>query len=78
MLKVISRILSYATLTLSPGILGPWTVVMTTESMRFIMKFNSELIMKKLFTLISRFDVPKIPPHMINQLGIEKEATSNN
>ena len=51
---------------------------MTTESMRFIMKFNSELIMKKLFTLISRFDVPKIPPHMINQLGIEKEATSNN
>ena len=42
------------------------------------MNFNYELIRKKLFKLISRFDVPKIPPHMINQLGVEKEATSTN
>ena len=42
------------------------------------MNFYSELIRKKLFKLISTFHVPKIPPHMINQLGVEKEATSTN
>ncbi len=42
------------------------------------MNFNSELIRKKLFKLIPKFDIPTIPPHMINQLGAEKEATSTN
>ena len=42
------------------------------------MNFNYELIRKNLFKLISRFDIPKIPSHMINQLGAEKEATSTN
>ena len=37
-----------------------------------------KLIKKRISNLISRFDVPKIPPHMINQLGVEKEATSTN
>ena len=35
-------------------------------------------IKKRISNLISRFDVPKIPTHMINQLGVEKEATSIN
>ena len=39
------------------------------------MAFISKVI-KKISKIISRFDVPKIPPHMINQLGVEKEATS--
>ena len=28
--------------------------------------------------LIKRFDVNKIPPQIINQLGVEKEAKSTN
>ena len=36
------------------------------------------VIKKRITNLISRFDVPKIPPHMIDQLGVEKEATSTN
>jgi len=42
------------------------------------MAFIPKLLKKRISTLISRFDVPKIPPHMINQLGVEKEATSTN
>ena len=42
------------------------------------MAFISKTIKKRISTLITRFDVPKIPPHMINQLGVEKEATSTN
>ena len=42
------------------------------------MYFSPKVIKKKITNLISRFDVPKIPPHMINQLGVEKEATSTN
>ena len=40
------------------------------------MAFISKVIKKRISNLISRFDVPKIPPHMINQLEVEKEATS--
>ncbi len=40
------------------------------------MAFISKTIKKRILKLISRFDVPKIPPHMIKQLGVEKEATS--
>ncbi len=40
------------------------------------MAFFSTVIKKRITNLISRFDVPKIPPHMINQFGVEKEATS--
>ncbi len=42
------------------------------------MAFISKVIKKRISSLISRFDVPKIPPHMINQLGVEKEATYTN
>ena len=42
------------------------------------MNLNFELIRKKIFKLIPRFDISKIPPHMINQLGAEKEATYTN
>ena len=42
------------------------------------MAFISKVIKKRISNLISRFDVPKIPPHMINQLGVEEEATSTN
>ena len=42
------------------------------------MSFIPKVIKKRIFSLIRRFDVPKIPPHMIIQLGVEKEATSTN
>ncbi len=42
------------------------------------MVFISKVFKKRFLNLIRRFDVPKIPPHMINQLGAEKEATSTN
>ena len=42
------------------------------------MTFISKVIKQKISKLISRFDVPKIPPHMINQLGVEKEALTTN
>ena len=42
------------------------------------MAFISKVIKKRISNLIIRFDVPKIPPHMINQLGVEKETTSTN
>ena len=42
------------------------------------MAFIPKVIKKRITNLISRFDVPKVPPHLINQLGVEKEATSTN
>ena len=42
------------------------------------MALISKVIKKRISKFISRFDVPKIPPHMMNQLGVEKEATSTN
>ena len=42
------------------------------------MAFISKVIKKRITSLITRFDVPKIPPHMIDQFGLEKEATSTN
>ena len=42
------------------------------------MAFISKVIKKRISRIISRFDVPKIPPHMINQLGVEKEALTTN
>tara|TARA_Y100001968_G_scaffold309884_1_gene330200 strand:+ start:68 stop:196 length:129 start_codon:yes stop_codon:yes gene_type:complete len=42
------------------------------------MAFIFNVIKKRISNLINRFDVPKIPPHMIIQLGVEKEATSTN
>ena len=42
------------------------------------MDLFSKVIKKRISNLIRRFDVPKMPPHMINQLGIEKEAKSTN
>ncbi len=42
------------------------------------MKLFFKVIKKRISNLISRFDVPKLPPHIINQLGVEKEASSTN
>ena len=42
------------------------------------MAFIFEVIKKRISNLIGKFDVPKIPPHMIDQLGVEKEASSTN
>ncbi len=42
------------------------------------MALISKLIKKRISKLISRFDTPMIPPHIMNQLGVEKEATSTN
>tara|TARA_Y100001968_G_scaffold327035_1_gene371264 strand:+ start:1322 stop:1450 length:129 start_codon:yes stop_codon:yes gene_type:complete len=42
------------------------------------MPFISKVIKKRISKLISRFDVPKVPPHIINQLEIENETTSTN
>ena len=53
-------------------------IVKTNTSLKGFMDFSYTVIKKKIRQLICRFDVPKIPPHMINQLGIEKEATSTN
>ena len=53
-------------------------VATSTNTVRFFMAFIPKLIKKRISILISRFDVPKIPPHMVNQLGAEKEATSTN
>ena len=53
-------------------------VAATTTPWDVFMAFIPKLLKKRISTLISRFDVPKIPPHMINQLGVEKEATSTN
>ena len=35
------------------------------------MAFISRLINKRIATLISRFDVPKVPPHMVEKILIE-------
>ena len=48
------------------------------HNLKSFMAFINKVIKKRITNLISRFDVPKIPPHMINQLGVEKEATSSN
>ena len=42
------------------------------------MAFIPRVIKEKIRNLICRYDVPKIPPHMIYQFGIEKEANSTN
>ena len=42
------------------------------------MTFISKVIKKRISSLLSRFDIPKIPPHMIDQFGVEKEASSTN
>ena len=47
------------------------------------MAFISRLINKRIATLISRFDVPKVPSHMlekiiIDNIQVEKEATTTN
>ena len=46
------------------------------------MAFISHLINKRIANLISRFDVPKVPPHMAEEIGdyiqVEKQATTTN
>ena len=69
---------TYDNSTVSMRIESTWRVVTTTTTRKVFMAFISKVIKKRISKLISRFDVPKIPPHMINQLGVEKEATSTN
>ena len=69
---------TYDNSTVSMRIESTWRVVITTTTRKVFMAFISKVIKKRISKLISRFDVPKIPPHMINQLGVEKEATSTN
>tara|TARA_B100000965_G_C19317092_1_gene637100 strand:- start:413 stop:565 length:153 start_codon:yes stop_codon:yes gene_type:complete len=45
------------------------------------MAFISRLINKRIANLISRFDVPKVPPHLlekiiIDNIEVEREATT--
>ena len=45
------------------------------------MAFISRLINKRIVNLISRFDVPKVPPHMVEKMindniQVENEATT--
>ncbi len=54
-----------------------WPVFITTKTRTFFMTIIYKVIKQRISKLISRFEVSKIPPHMINQLGVEKEATSN-
>ena len=68
---------TYDNSTVSMRIESTWRVVITTTTRKVFMAFISKVIKKRISKLISRFDVPKIPPHMINQLA-EKEATSTN
>ena len=47
------------------------------------MAFISRLINKRIANLISRFDVPKVPPHMVEKIFIEsiqveREAKTTN
>ena len=69
---------TYDNSTVSMRIESTWRVVITTTTRKVFMAFISKVIKKRISRIISRFDVPKIPPHMINQLGIEKETTSTN
>jgi len=36
------------------------------------MTFISHLINKRIANLISRFDVPKVPPHMVEEIIVDK------
>ena len=67
---------TYDNSTVSMRIESTWRVVITTTTRKVFMAFISKVIKKRISKLISRFDIPKIPPHMFNQLGVEKEATS--
>ena len=40
------------------------------------MAFISRLITKRISRLISRFDIPEIPPYMVDHIGVEAEETT--
>ena len=47
------------------------------------MTFISHLINKRIANLINRFDVPKVPPHMVekifvDEIQIDKQPTTTN
>ena len=69
---------SFNNSTIRMSIENTWPVVITTTIRKVFMDFIFKVIKKRISNLISRFDVSKIPPHMINKFGIEKEATSTN
>ena len=52
--------------------------LITTTTRKLFMVLTSKVIQKKISAIISRFNFPKIPPNMINQLGVEKEALTTN
>ena len=55
-----------------------WHVIITTVTRKVFMVFISKEIKKRISNLINRFDISKIPPNMLNKLGVEKEATYTN
>ena len=64
-------------------IVSAWPVVITKTSKKRFMAFISRLLNNRIANLINRFDVPKIPPHMIEKIivdniQIEREETTNN
>ena len=69
---------TYDNSTVNMRIESTWSVFKTTTTRKDLWLLFARIIKKRISKIISRFDVPKIPPHMINQLGIEKEATSTN
>ncbi len=53
-------------------------VIITTTADKNFMTFITKVIKERVLTLISRFYIPQIPTQLVNQLGVEKEATSTN
>ena len=52
-------------------------------NLKGFMAFISHLINKRIANLISRFDVPKVPPHMVEKIiieniQVEREAPTTN
>ena len=64
-------------------IVSPWPVVITKTISKRFMAFISRLLNNRITNLINRFDVPKLPPHMVEKIiieniQIEREATTTN
>ena len=64
-------------------IVSPWPVVITKTISKRFMAFISRLLNNRITNLINRFDVPKLPPHMvekiiIDNIQVEREETTAN
>tara|TARA_B100001250_G_scaffold413859_1_gene449519 strand:- start:1483 stop:1746 length:264 start_codon:yes stop_codon:yes gene_type:complete len=67
---------SYDNSTVSLRIASYLPVIITTTTRKVFMAFISKVIKERITNLINRYGVSKIPAHIINQLGVEKETTS--